>query len=681
MRLILSLTGGGLSGPATMRTLSEGSVTIGRGASNGWVLPDPQQLMSRTHCAISIEGSRAVLTDLSSNGVFINGARQPTERDMRIVLTDGDTFAFGDYTFKVVILDDGGGTSQGSGAFPIGAFPNSSSFDVGGRDARSPIDVDPLADTLGRPAEGPDPFAIAPNPAFSHPIAHVTVNPRGTPDPFDSQPPRSSGFGDQDMFRGVTPASDWNGLPQADHAPAISAAMPVQRVVNPMSMDDFDKLLGGLDVPNTPQPAGGFPSPSPAAPVAPLTVTPMTPGMLDISLDDLLGPAPTAAPAPAAPLAPAIPPQSSSASPAMPAAPSVGHGADIVNLLGAVQPPIAAHPQLAHPALAPDPFDISQSAADPFQVPPAPVPSQSPSPSAPLAGIEPHRGQATPPMVQPDAAAPHEPVSPPQPSIPRVSHNPFEDPEPVPWTPRGTLTAFSPPVPEASPVQPVVAGPSSAPASVPPAQIPVAATQSSPVVASALTDEGLAAFTLFLEGAGIAPSQVDSSNPSAALRAAGAVFRAMAEGLREVLISRTEIKSEMRVERTMISSHGNNALKFSVTPDDAVVALLTQKRPGYMPPLAATKEAFSDIKQHELAVMAGVQTALMDLLKRFEPEVLEKRLSPSALGAILPAARKARYWDGFQDAYKQISQEAEDDFQSIFGRSFAKAYTAQTRKE
>ena len=680
MRLILSLTGGGLSGPATMRTLSEGSVTIGRGARNGWVLPDPQQLMSRTHCAVSIEGSRAILTDLSSNGVFVNGARQPTERDMRIVLTDGDSFAFGDYTFKVVILDDGAAHSQGSGAFPAGAFPNASSFEVGGRDARSPIDVDPLADPLGRPADGPDPFAIAPNPAFSHPIAHVAVNPRGTPDPFDSQPQRSSGFDDQDMFRGQTPSPDWNGLPQADHAPATSAAMPVQRVVNPMSMDDFDKLLGGLDVPKSTQSAGAFP-PSPASPPqaafgAPMNPAPLTPGMLDISLDDLLGTAPT--PAPAAPSPAAIPVSSPVASPAMPVGPATAREVDIDDLLGSGQPPVAMQPAATHPPVAQDPFEHPGSAVDPFQAPSVPLTAQPPTAAAAQVGAEPFHRPAEPPVVQPIAVAPLERATPLQPTVPRVSHNPFEDPEPVPGTPRGAPASFSPPGAEVRPTQPLPTAPVSSPVAAPAVQDAVATT---PPTATGMTDDLLAGFSLFLEGAGIAPSQVDSSNPAAAMRAAGAVFRAMAEGLREVLISRTEIKSEMRVERTMISSHGNNALKFSVTPDDAVIALLTQKRPGYMPPLAATKEAFSDIKQHELAVMAGVQTALMDLLKRFEPEVLEKRLSPSALGAILPAARKARYWDGFQDAYKQISQEAEDDFQSIFGRSFAKAYTAQTRKE
>lgn len=671
MRLILSVTGGALSGPATMRTLSEGSVTIGRGASNGWVLPDPQQLMSRTHCAVSIEGNRAILTDLSSNGVFVNGARQPTERDMRIVLTDGDSFAFGEYTFKVVIIDGGvDAGAQGSGAFPIEAFPSPPNFSVGGRDPRSVIDVDPLADPLGRPAEAPDPFAIAPNPAFSHPIAHVTVNPRGTPDPFDTQPQRSGGFDDQDMFRGVTPSSDWSGLPQADHARATSAAMPPQRVVNPMSMDDFDKLLGGLDVPPTLASTGGLAPPTQTAHPSPVHVPPMNPGMLTISLDDLLGNAPVAQPATPM-LHQALHP------PGAPTPlPEPAHNID--GLFGSAR---ASGPAGLHPTpQIPDPFEIASVPGDPSQAPLTPRAVQAPSVTVPTVDQQPTiRPADSGPLPSPGYAS-FETPSLAQRSAVASSRNPFEDPEPASGTARGVANSDPHAALEFAPSQP-------SPALVPtPVVAPVmsataAAVPFNPGLPSGAADDLLAAFSSFLEGAGISPAQVDSSNPTAALCAAGAVFRAMAEGLRDVLISRTEIKSEMRVERTMISSHGNNALKFSVTPDDAVIALLTQKRPGYMPPLAATKEAFNDIKQHELAVMAGLQTALMDLLKRFEPEVLEKRLSPSALGTILPAARKARYWDGFRDAYKHISQEAEDDFQSIFGRSFAKAYTAQTRKE
>jgi type VI secretion system protein len=79
--------------------------------------------------------------------------------------------------------------------------------------------------------------------------------------------------------------------------------------------------------------------------------------------------------------------------------------------------------------------------------------------------------------------------------------------------------------------------------------------------------------------------------------------------------------------------------------------------------------------------MAGVQTALMALLKRFEPAALEQRLSKGGLlGNILPAARKARTWELFCATYGEIQREAEDDFQSVFGREFARAYDAQMRK-
>jgi predicted component of type VI protein secretion system len=70
----------------------------------------------------------------------------------------------------------------------------------------------------------------------------------------------------------------------------------------------------------------------------------------------------------------------------------------------------------------------------------------------------------------------------------------------------------------------------------------------------------------------------------------------------------------------------------------------------------------------------------MGLLKRFEPGALEKRLEPGMLGNILPAARKARMWELFCATYKAIAAEAQEDFQSVFGREFARAYDAQMRK-
>ena len=76
-----------------------------------------------------------------------------------------------------------------------------------------------------------------------------------------------------------------------------------------------------------------------------------------------------------------------------------------------------------------------------------------------------------------------------------------------------------------------------------------------------------------------------------------------------------------------------------------------------------------------------MQTALHALLDRFDPQALETRLAQGKLAALLPNARKAGLWDRFTDLHATVKSEAEDDFQAAFGRAFAKAYTAQSKKD
>jgi type VI secretion system FHA domain protein len=201
-------------------------------------------------------------------------------------------------------------------------------------------------------------------------------------------------------------------------------------------------------------------------------------------------------------------------------------------------------------------------------------------------------------------------------------------------------------------------------AMAPPAPLPASAAEAGPLLAA------------FLDGAGVAGMGLETgADPRAALHAAGELLRAMVEGLREVLMSRAAVKHEFRAEQTMLGPADNNPLKFSITPEDAVAALLRPGRRGYQKPLDATREAFADLKSHELAVMAGVQTALTGLLRRLDPAALEQRQT----AGLLPVARKARCWEQYRTTYATIARAAEDDFQSAFGRDFARAYEAQAR--
>jgi type VI secretion system protein len=162
----------------------------------------------------------------------------------------------------------------------------------------------------------------------------------------------------------------------------------------------------------------------------------------------------------------------------------------------------------------------------------------------------------------------------------------------------------------------------------------------------------------------------------------GVMFRDMIGGLCDVLQVRRDIKERFQMaERTQLRRSENNPLKFSVNADDALANLLTRPRPGFLPAERAVREALGDIKAHELAVLAGMQVALNALLGRFDPRNLEKRIEQTSVwDSILPANRKARYWELFCEHYREIAREAEDDFHGLFGREFSKAYERQVKQ-
>jgi type VI secretion system protein len=62
----------------------------------------------------------------------------------------------------------------------------------------------------------------------------------------------------------------------------------------------------------------------------------------------------------------------------------------------------------------------------------------------------------------------------------------------------------------------------------------------------------------------------------------GHMMRLMIEGLREILMTRTSIKSEFRIDQTMISAGQNNPLKFSISAEQAIEAMVRPARKGYL---------------------------------------------------------------------------------------------------
>lgn len=167
------------------------------------------------------------------------------------------------------------------------------------------------------------------------------------------------------------------------------------------------------------------------------------------------------------------------------------------------------------------------------------------------------------------------------------------------------------------------------------------------------------------------------------MRRIGALLRIFAQGFIDLLATRAMFKSEMRAEMTIISpNENNNPLKFSPDATAALNHLLASRTmPGFMKPEAAVQDAVNDLVAHQAGVMAGVRAALHEVLLRLNPQTLEKRLAArSVFGAMLPMGRKAKLWELFEEIFGEVSQEAQDDFETLFGREFVKAYETQIRR-
>ncbi|WIY27756.1 type VI secretion system-associated FHA domain protein TagH [Parasedimentitalea psychrophila] len=251
-----------------------------------------------------------------------------------------------------------------------------------------------------------------------------------------------------------------------------------------------------------------------------------------------------------------------------------------------------------------------------------------------------------------------------------IGEVPTPTPTPTPVATKDPFIEPSDQVAVAPPPQPVAP-----PVVTRPAAEPVAPKQSAPVPSD--RNDHAAAVDAFLSGLGAEGLEIKSEDHLNTMARMGRVMRTLVTGLREILMTRASIKSEFRIEQTMISAGGNNPLKFSITPEQAVEAMVLPATRGYLSPETAAEQALNDIKAHEVAMMTGMEAALKGVLTRLDPKVLETQIQDKGGISGLLKGKKARYWDVYERLYSEISDQAENDFHELFSREFSRAYKQQ----
>ncbi len=299
-------------------------------------------------------------------------------------------------------------------------------------------------------------------------------------------------------------------------------------------------------------------------------------------------------------------------------------------------PPVAAEPPFGGPA-AESPRDGAPShaavhptaaSADPFADPEAANPFAEPGDA--LAVDEP----AAPLVSFADTQPPED-----EPPAPRAAPPPVTEPVPAPVVPRRDIA-------EAAPASGVAGAPQAV---------------------TAPTDAVL--LRALLRGAGI--PDATPRDPEQSLLALGAAFRAMITGLREVQRARRTVRGGFRIAQTAWTE---NPLKLAVNEDDALEALLGAGRRSAMPPARAVEEVLKEIVLHEVATVAAMQEAVRTLLASLSPDKLREIAEQGAGLTVLPAQRKARAWDTYETTHARVTAALQDDFDSVFGRAFARAY-------
>ena len=178
---------------------------------------------------------------------------------------------------------------------------------------------------------------------------------------------------------------------------------------------------------------------------------------------------------------------------------------------------------------------------------------------------------------------------------------------------------------------------------------------------------------VFMDGAGLKYSTFQPNESAIVfMKNMGTIVREMIGGLMVLLQGRAELKSAFRLSATAITPADNNPLKSFKIVDETVDQLLTDGKPGFLAAQDAVQDAFTDIQNHQMAMTAGLQTAIIKLIERFDPQHFASQKN----GGVV-FHRKAKSWEAYEQFYARVAAEALEDF---FGESFAQGYEKQIRK-
>jgi type VI secretion system FHA domain protein len=106
-----------------------------------------------------------------------------------------------------------------------------------------------------------------------------------------------------------------------------------------------------------------------------------------------------------------------------------------------------------------------------------------------------------------------------------------------------------------------------------------------------------------------------------------------------------------------------------------------KRNAAYLGPVEAFEDAFDDVRNHQMAMLAGVRVAFESMLAEFDPDRLQEEFDRRLkTGALLSVPAKLRYWDLYREKIRDMVRDADASFRELFGNEFASAYEEQLKR-
>lgn len=181
-----------------------------------------------------------------------------------------------------------------------------------------------------------------------------------------------------------------------------------------------------------------------------------------------------------------------------------------------------------------------------------------------------------------------------------------------------------------------------------------------------------------LEGMGLSDVQPLPQFDREAMRQLGQMFSMFSQGTVALLASRSILKRGVKADMTMVLDDANNPFKLLPSGKTVLMQMFGTRMPGFMAADKSVRDALLDLQAHQLGMTAGIRGIIDAMLASFDPERLEEAAKREGVSSRL--VRKAALWDYFVRSYGKTAGEIGNDFHTLFGEAFLRAYDQEVNQ-